>query len=70
MYLARRPFDSKKLFLMLRKEYGKVSFTEDLDLDDDDNNNKDEINTTATLLSSSLRSQGVVWVNSRLTTPL
>ena len=70
VYLARRPFDSRKLFLMLRKEYGKVSFTEDLDLDDDDNNNKDEINATATLLSSSLRSQGVVWVNSRLTTPL
>ena len=70
VYLARRPFDSRKLFLMLRKEYGKVSFTEDLDLDDDDNNNKDKINATATLLSSSLRSQGVVWVNSRLTTPL
>ena len=66
VYLARRPFDSRKLFLMLKQEYGNVSFTEDLN--DDDENGEEDANES--LLASSLRSQGVVWVNSRLTTPL
>ena len=66
VYLVRRPFDSRKLFFMLKQEYGNVSFTEDLN--DDDQNGEEDANES--LLASSLRSQGVVWVNSRLTTPL
>jgi hypothetical protein len=69
VYLSRRPFDSQKLYKLLCEEYGNVSFTENDDDRDDDNNNNNNHNNKG-LLASTMRSQGVVWVNSRPTTPL